>query len=457
MRDGKMTNDPRELIDSSPMSKWQLTIITLCVMLISLDGFDVLSISFAAPGIAREWGIDRAALGMVLSMELIGMGVGAFFLGQLADRFGRRPTILCSLAIMSVGMYLASVAGSVTELAAIRLFTGLGIGGILASVSAMTAEYSNQRSRSLSVSLMSAGYPMGVIVGGSIASLLLASFDWRSVFLFGAIFTLAFLPLAWLMMPESISYLLQKRPPNALQRINFALKRMGHAPIDTLPASPAEQAHTSMARLFRPDMMRKTLLLSVAYFTHIMTFYYLIKWIPKLVVDMGYSPALSGSVLVWANVGGVCGAVLLGLLSRRFPLRSLVIAALVSAATMVAVFGTGQSNLGQLSLVAGIAGFFINAAVVGMYALFAQVFPTEVRASGTGFVIGAGRGGAVLGPVMAGFLLQSDLGGLLMVSMIMATGSLIAAVALFLLPQRISVSPRSLQWNKLKVRNESFQ
>jgi benzoate transport len=434
-----MTNDPRELIDRSPMSKWQLIIITLCIMLVSLDGFDVLSISFAAPGIAQEWGIDRAALGIVLSMELIGMGVGAFILGHLADRFGRRPTILFSLAMMSLGMYLASVASSVTMLSVIRLFTGLGIGGILASVNAMAAEFSNQRSRNLSVSLMAAGYPMGVIVGGSIASLLLASFDWRSVFLFGALFTLAFLPLAWLLMPESISYLVHKRPANALQRINRALKRMGLAAIDTLPESPAEQAHTSVTRLFRPDLMRITLLLSLAYFTHIMTFYYLIKWIPKLVVDMGYSPALSGSVLVWANVGGVCGAVLLGLLTRRYPVRSLVIAALIAAAAMVAVFGTGQSSLVQLSLVAGIAGFFTNAAVVGMYAIFAQTFPTEVRAGGTGFVIGAGRGGAVLGPVLAGFLFQSGQGGLLMVSMIMATGSLIAAVALFVLPQRTSV------------------
>jgi benzoate transport len=438
MSDDEMTNDPRELIDRSPMSKWQVTIITLCIILISLDGFDVLSISFAAPGIAQEWGVDRAALGIVLSMELIGMGLGAFILGHLADRFGRRPTILLSLAMMSLGMYLASVANSVTELSVVRLFTGIGIGGILASVSAMAAEFSNQRNRNLSVSLMAAGYPMGVIVGGSIASLLLASFDWRSVFIFGAVFTLAFLPLAWLLMPESISYLAHKRPANALQRINRALKRMGHATIEVLP-TPAEQARSSITRLFRPDLIRSTLLLTLAYFTHITTFYYLIKWIPKLVADMGYSPALSGSVLVWANVGGVCGAVLLGLLARRYSVSSLVIGSLLAAAAMVVVFGSGQSSLTQLSLVAGIAGFFINAAIVGMYALFAQIYPTEVRAGGTGFVIGAGRGGAVLGPVLAGFLLQSGQGGLLMVSMIMGTGSLIAAVALFLLPRRAPV------------------
>ncbi len=431
-----MTDDPRELIDRSPMTKWQISAVTMCILLVSLDGFDVLSISFAAPGIANEWGINRAALGIVLSMELLGMGIGAFILGSLADRIGRRPTILLSLGMMSVGMYLAAIAPNVTFLSAVRLFTGLGIGGILASVNAMAAEFSNARSRDLAVSLMAAGYPMGVIIGGTIASLLLASFDWRAVFYFGAILTVIFLPLTWWLMPESISYLTHKRPAGALQKINRSLQRMGHQAIEALPLQTEEPTHTSLARLFQPDLARVTMLLSIAYFTHIMTFYYIIKWIPKLVVDMGFSPALSGSVLVWANVGGVTGAVLLGLLTRRYPVRNLVIGTLLLAAVMVAVFGTGQSTLVQLSLVAGIAGFFTNAAIVGMYALFAQCFPTEVRAGGTGFVIGVGRGGAVLGPVAAGFLFESGQGGLLTVSLIMATGSIIAAVALFMMPRK---------------------
>jgi MFS family permease len=343
---------------------------------------------------------------------------------------------------MAIGMYLASVASSVTMLSVVRLFTGLGIGGILATIGAMAAEFSNVRSRSLSVSLMAAGYPMGVIIGGSITSLLLTSFDWRSVFLFGAVITMIFIPITWVMMPESISYLMHKRPPGALQRINRTLRRMGHQAIETLAAPPDKPAHTHLARLFKPDMIRITLMLSIAYFTHIMTFYYIIKWIPKLVVDMGYSPALSGSVLVWANVGGVLGAVFLGVLSRRYPVRKLVIGALLLAAIMVAVFGIGQSGLSQLSLVAAVAGFFTNGAVVGMFALFAQCFPTEVRTSGTGFVIGIGRGGAVMGPVVAGFLFESGQSGLLTVSVIMATGSLIAAFALSMMPHLIAMPSR---------------
>lgn len=433
-----MTNDPCQVIEHAPMTKRQFSVIALCVLLVALDGFDVLSISFAAPGIAKEWGINRAALGIVLSMELIGMGFGAFILGDIADRIGRRPTILFSLVIVCIGMFLASQAQSITFLSGVRLITGLGIGGILASINAMAAEFSNARNRNLCVTLMATGYPIGIIVGGSIASVLLSNYDWRVVFLFGTIVTTGCLPLAWLLMPESISYLNHKRPANALESINRTLQHLGHATIDNLPAPPEKKPETGIKRLFKADLINVTLLLCLAYFTHIMTFYYIVKWIPKLVVDMGFSPALSGSVLVWTNVGGVCGALLLGVLSRRFDVRRLVIGTLILAAIMVGIFGTGQNSLVQLSLIGGCTGFFTNAAIVGMYAIFAQSFPTEVRAGGTGFVLGVGRGGAVLGPILAGFLLESGQGdSLFIVSMIMACGSLIAAMAIFVIPRQV--------------------
>ena len=89
-----MATDPRALIDQAPMSRFQWGVVATMVGLNALDGFDVLSISFASPGIAADWGIDRAQLGIVLSMELVGMAIGSLFLGGIADRIGRRATIL---------------------------------------------------------------------------------------------------------------------------------------------------------------------------------------------------------------------------------------------------------------------------------------------------------------------------------------------------------------------------
>ena len=170
----------------------------------------------------------------------------------------------------------------------------------------------------------------------------------------------------------------------------------------------------------------------MAYFAHIMTFYFILKWVPKIVVDMGFSPALAGSVLVWANVGGMLGAFLLSILTLRLNVRALVLGALVASSLMVTVFGVGQDTLLGLSLVVGIAGFCTNSAIVGMFALIARSFPPRVRGGGTGFVLGMGRGGAALGPILAGLLFESGQ-GLLIVAVVMAAGSLIAAAALALL------------------------
>jgi MFS family permease len=179
-------------------------------------------------------------------------------------------------------------------------------------------------------------------------------------------------------------------------------------------------------------LSRTTIVLTIAYFAHIMTFYFTLKWIPKIVVDMGFAPALAGGVLVWANVGGLAGSLLLGLLSQRYSVKGLVLSALVLGAGMVTWFGQEHTGLAQLSMVAAAAGFFTNAAVVGLYALFAQCFPTEVRAGGTGFVIGVGRGGSVAGPIVAGFLFAAG-AGLPIVALLMGFGSIIAAFMLIFL------------------------
>jgi benzoate transport len=426
-----MQKDPRAILAQEPMGRLQVVAVALCILLLAVDGFDVLSISFAAPGIASEWGIDRAALGLVLSMELIGMGVGALVVGNVADRIGRRPTILLSLVLVSLGMALAATATSIALLSTYRFATGIGIGGILAATTAIASEYANDRHRSLAVSLMAGGYPLGAIVGGIIVSVLLAYFSWRSVFAFGAALTAAFIPIVWFLLPESISFLVEKRPANALERVNRTLQKMGHAPIPGLPERRLHETaqRSGLASLFQPELARTTVLLTAAFFAHIMTFYFFVKWIPKLVVDMGYAASLAGSVLVWFNVGGLLGSVLFGVLTRRFRLRTLVIAALLASATAVTAFGQGPTDLLRLSVMAAIGGFFTNAAIVGMYAMFAQRFPTPVRAGGTGFAIGFGRGGAALGPIAAGLLFAAG-GSLAMVALVMSAGSVLGALAI---------------------------
>jgi benzoate transport len=424
------SEDPRALIDRAPMSRFQWGVVAVMIGLNALDGFDVLSISFASPGIASAWGIDRAALGLVLSMELIGMAIGSLVLGGVADRVGRRATILGCLALMAAGMLGAATAHGVVTLSAWRVLTGFGIGGMLAATNAAVAEAANGQRRALAVVLMAGGYPVGTIVGGSISAVLLGSYGWQSVFVFGAIATLCFVPLVLWFAPESISFLMHKRPPDALARINAVLTRMGHPTIDALPAPEAKAGKASATELFAPGLARATTLLTLAYLMHIMTFYFILKWIPKIVVDMGFAPAAAAGVLVWASVGGASGSLLLGLLTARVRLLGLTIGAMIASVALVIAFGRGQSDLQGLSLIAAAAGFATNAGVVGLYALLARTFPTRLRATATGFVIGIGRGGSALAPALAGILFAA---GYLLdsVAVLMSFGSAVAAVALF--------------------------
>jgi MFS family permease len=225
------------------MSRLQIVVAAITVGLNALDGFDVLAISFASPGIAREWHIDRAALGFVLSMELIGMGLGSILLGGVAGQFGRRRTLLGCLLIMTLGMFMATQATGVYELSAWRVFTGLGIGGMLATINAVAAEFSSARRLGLNVSLMAIGYPIGAVVGGSIAALLLKRGDWRVVFQLAAAATAVFVPLVFWLVPESISWLCQRQPPGALADVNRGLIRMRHAPVAALPLTSVKDPH----------------------------------------------------------------------------------------------------------------------------------------------------------------------------------------------------------------------
>jgi benzoate transport len=427
-----VNTDPRETLSSAPMSSLQIIAVAITVGLTALDGFDVLSISFASPGIATEWGIDRAALGIVLSMELMGMALGSVVLGGAADKIGRRPTMLGCLFLMTAGMFMVTTVKQIPELEVWRFITGLGIGGLLAASNAVAAEFANLRRRNLSVSLMAIGYPLGAVTGGLIVKQLLVGHEWRSVFYFGAAITALFIPLVLFLVPESVHWLTQKQPAGALERINRALTRMRHAAIDALPVIPAQLLKRSVADIFAPALIATTVLTSLTYFFHIITFYYILKWIPKIVVDMHFTQSAAAGVVVWANVGGALGGATLGLLTQRFGLKQVTIGVMLLSTVAVTLFGRSAPNLNELSLLCACAGFCINAGIVGLYAIFAQVFPTHVRATGTGFAIGVGRGGSVLGPIAAGYLFKWGY-SLPTVSMYMAMGSLIAAGVLCLL------------------------
>jgi len=423
--------DPRSIIRSEPMGAFQVVAIAICVALNALDGFDVLAITFAAPGISREWSLGPGALGVVISTGLVGMGVGSLLIAPLADILGRRPVIMLCLAAMAIGMFLSATANSVYVLAAWRVITGLGIGGMLAATNAMSAEYANESRRDLCVSLYTIGYPIGGVLGGLMAAWLLGHYDWRAVFVFGGVVSALFLPIVWLRLPESIEFIAMKGAANALARINEILKRMGHGAADVLQAAQHEQGR--LLDIFKGGLLPRTLIVCSAYFLQIMTFYYALGWIPSIVAALGYSPQIGASVSVWTSLGGILGGTALGYFARRVGIKPLTVIVMIAAAGMLVVFGRTAPDLDMLKAVAFVLGFFLFGAMVGLYATLARVYPTHVRATGTGFAIGLGRVGGMLGPAIGGWLMALGVSRP-NITATMALGSFLAALVILLLP-----------------------
>lgn len=427
--------DPRSIIRNETMGAFQIAAVAICVALNALDGFDVLAITFAGPGISKEWGLGDGALGIVISTGLLGMGLGSLLVAPIADVIGRRPMIMLCLIAMAAGMLLSATANDVYALSIWRIVTGLGIGGMLASINAMVAEYSNDQRRDLCVGLYTIGYPIGGVLGGSMAAWLLRHYDWRAVFIFGGVVSALFLPVVWLRLPESIEFLATQHGSAALDRINGILRRMGHRAADLLQAPAAgEKGH--ILDIFKPALLPRTLIVCSAFFLHLITFYYALGWIPSIVKKLGFTADIGASVSVWTNLGGILGGTLLGYFARRTGLKPLVVFVMLASAVMLAAFGRTDPELNTLKAVAFVLGFFLFGGMVGLYAALARVYPTHVRATGTGFAIGLGRVGGILGPALGGWLMAQGMDRP-NITAIIALGSLLAAMVMWTLPGAI--------------------
>lgn len=431
--------NPIKVIDDNPMSARQWIVVVLMIFLNALDGFDVLSSAFAAPGITEEWGIPRSELGIVLSAELIGMGFGSVILGGFADKIGRKLAMLICLVVMAFGMYMAHAAGAVEPLTLWRFITGLGIGGMLAATNAVTAETSSREGRSLAMALYVIGYPVGGVIGGIAAQeWLLVNYDWRAVFLFGSVVTAIMIPLVMLLVPETPAYYNARRPEGALDKINKSLRALRQPPIDALPEVEASAPKPKVTDILADPRLRPTtLLLAFGYLFHTVTFYYILKFTVQIVHDSGFSQPDAASTLTWANVGGAIGGFLFGFLLKKWDIKGPTIACAVLGSAAVAAFGLGSDTLWGWRVATFLTMFFLNAAIVGYYAAFARGFPAFARATGTGFVLGVGRAGAAGSPIIAGFLF-TVLGNaqLLAVSSIMSIGAIIGAGLVWMLPLR---------------------
>lgn len=397
----------REKIDQSPMSAYQWFIVLMAAIMNVLDGFDVLALAFTATAIRQEFGLSGTELGYLLSAGLFGMAAGSLFLAPLADKIGRRPLLLLSVALSAFGMLGSALVSHYQLLGVWRVLTGLGVGGILVGTNVLTSEYASRKWRSLAISIYAAGFGVGAVLGGMFAVMLQAEYGWRAVFLAGAVLTgLCFLVLL-LWLPESIDYLLSKQPAGAMQRLNRIAAKMNLQGEWSLPPKTAKsERQLPIGRLFSTPYRRPTLLIWVAFFAIMFSFYFVSSWTPALLKEAGMTTEQSVSVGMMIALGGTCGALLYGLLASRWPARSVLILFTIAASGTVIIFILSASIL-WLAMIFGIlVGALMNGCISGLYTLNPSIYAADIRSTGVGWAIGIGRIGAILAPTAAGLLLD---------------------------------------------------
>ncbi len=410
------------------MSAFQIRAICLIALLSALDGYDALSITFAAPAVSAAWGIGKATLGLVLSSGLVGMAFGSLLLGPLADLIGRRPTILFALLLMTCGALLCALAHNWPQLAGARIVTGLGIGTCVAVINPLAAEFANARRRALCVALMAAGYPTGGLIGGVISAVLLRIYTWPAVFLAGAAAGAALLLVAAIGLPESPTFLASRRDYASLERLNRLLQRCQQPPLALLPERSAARIR-GYAALFGPHYLGVTIVLGAVSAIYAAVVYYVLSWLPQMVGDAGFTPSAGAAVSAIASVSGIVGCLLLGLSAHRLNVRSQTVWLMIGLAIAIAAFGAAPPLLPLLATAAGVCGLCMFAGAAGFYTVLAESYVGDARASGSGFVIGVGRVSSALAPALAGWLFTVGLGRA-EVSAAFAAAAVVAAVFL---------------------------
>ena len=423
-----------EVIDKGGVSAQQMLVVGLCMFFNMLDGFDITAMAVVAGSVSAELGLTADRLGWIFSFALAGMMGGAMVLAPVADIIGRRKLIILAIALIGVSMMLTAAATTLTEFVVLRFISGLGAGAMLASQAALASEYSPDKLRAFSVAAVTSGYPLGAMMTSVIAAQVMPSWDWRGMFWFGGILTFSMVLVAWLLIPESLMYLFERRPPGALGRINQILRRLGMEPIAALPTAVAGRAEklgfaTGMLRLLHADQLKTTLTLWTAFLLCFSTLYFLMSWIPKLMEDSGFGAEAGRDAYLLFNLGGVIGIYVMGWLSTRYKLTDLICCLSVAAAIFMVVFALAPKQLNLLLALTLVVGIFQQGGFTGLYSAAAKAYPTTIRSTGIGWSIGLGRFGAVVGPAAAGYLIAAGVdmsANYIIFAVPMAIGGLIA-------------------------------
>lgn len=423
------------MIQSNSGGYIHVLVVIICMMTNMIDGFDITAMAVVANSVGSEMGISEKQLGFVFSFSLAGMMFGAMFLASLSDTFGRRNVIIISLSAVGISVLCTAYTSNLVELVTLRFISGLGAGAMLASQATLTSEYSSNKYKALSVAIVVAGYPLGAMMTGLVGQYMIVDYGWRSLFILGGSISLLMCFFVYLLLPESLLFLCNKRPKNALERINNITAKYKAAlftafseeavyehdtsknisnnePNNQLDSKPNDNKKNSnllqrVYQLFEGKLRKRTLLLWSSFMLAMSTMYFIMSWLPKLIINTGFSSATANYAFSAFNFGGVAGIFIMGIVAIRWKLSLVVSLFLSSAGVLMFIFAFVAKTEIAILIIIALIGVALQGGFTGLYALSAKLYPTKIRTTGVGWSLGVGRLGAVFGPLIAGFTIAA--------------------------------------------------
>jgi AAHS family 4-hydroxybenzoate transporter-like MFS transporter len=400
--------DVNAFLERQQIGRVQLTVLGICMLAMLVDGYDVYVMAFMLPAIAKDFGVSPGEMAPILFFQQIGLIAGSLLVSPLADRFGRKTILMVSAGCFGVFTLLCTGAHSVMSLAALRFLAGLFLSGVVPNTIALTSEVAPSRARATMVTIMFCGFTFGTACGGYLATLMLGPYGWQGAFWSGGLIPLAMLPLFWFVLPESLQFRVSRndRDPRIallLRRLDPALRLTGN------PRFRLQEAHVSgapVAALFRDGRAPTTLLLWFAFAMSLLAINLTAAWSPTFFTTystMSLQEAAAIGVVMAA--AGIVAMLFYGAILDRYGRTRVLTLTYALGALAVGSIGFLQWFSWTFYLAVVVEGACVIGAQSGLNALSAVIYPTRMRATGVGWAFGAGRVGAILGPVIAHFVL----------------------------------------------------
>lgn len=430
------------VIDDTPMNAKRWSVVGLCFVIALLDGFDTQSIAFIGSSIAEEFAMSTAAMTAVITASTVGMALGAISLGSIGDRIGRKRAILLALIIFGFFSLLGSFAQAPWQIILLRFLIGLGMGGATPSLLALAAEYSPAPSRKLAMTLVLLGLPGGAMLGGVVAAAWLPVLGWRGIFLIGGILPLILLAAVFF-TPESPSYLSTRDDAASQRKARELLRRMTGAAIPDgalLQSEHRDESAGSIRALFAVEYRTSTMTICSIYLANWVAWFLLLQWTPTALHQLGLSKEQAASGTIVVNGAFILFSFLVTILLSRVAIRPLLLGMFGLGILVALGLAVSGSNWTFVFIFISLAGLGIGGQQLVLNYLIAETYPTQLRGTATGFSIGIGRTGSIMGSALGGWLLSSfGVGGYFG---FIAIPLAIAAVAtLTLRPRRRGLAP----------------